>query len=265
MISGTPTAAGTSSFTVRVQDNVGLSDQQALSITIVQPAPPPAPSITTTTLPAGTIGQPYNQTLRASGGTGGLTWSLVPGTGTLPPGLNLDQTSGVISGTPIAPAATATFTVRVADAAGQDDTQGLSITINLPAPPAITSTTLPGGTVGQPYHQSLQATAGTGALTWSLAGGSLPGMLSLSPAGVISGTPTNAGISSFAVRVTDALNQSDTRSFSIGVNAANLEPGNGENQGSKDGQNQGRGKGPNDGPGKGKNEDKGKGKKERSD
>ena len=100
VISGTPTAAGTSSFTVRVQDAGGLADTQALSITINQPAPPPSPSITTTSLPAGTIGQPYSQTLRATGGTGGLTWSLVPGTGTLPQGLNLDQTTGVISGTP---------------------------------------------------------------------------------------------------------------------------------------------------------------------
>ena len=80
VISGTPTAAGTSPFTVRVQDAGGLADTQALSITINQPAPPPSPSITTTTLPAGTIGQPYNQTLQATGGTGGLTWSIVAGT-----------------------------------------------------------------------------------------------------------------------------------------------------------------------------------------
>ena len=79
VISGTPTAAGTSPFTVRVQDAGGLADTQALSITINQPAPPPSPSITTTTLPAGTIGQFYNQTLQATGGTGGLTWSIVAG------------------------------------------------------------------------------------------------------------------------------------------------------------------------------------------
>src|SRR6478672_2369718 len=155
VISGTPTAAGTSSFTVRVQDAGGLADTQALSITINQPAPPPAPNITTTTLPAGTIGQPYNQTLQATGGTGGLTWSITAGN--LPAGLNLNQTTGVISGTPIVPAGTSTFAVRVADAAGQDDTQALSITINLVNPPVITTTTLPGGTVGQAYSQTLQA------------------------------------------------------------------------------------------------------------
>ena len=45
-------------------------------------------------------------------------------------------------------------------------------------------------------------------------------MLSLSPAGVISGTPTNADTSNFTVRVTDTLNQSDTQDLSISVSAA---------------------------------------------
>jgi hypothetical protein len=246
VILGTPSAAGTSSFTVQVQDAGGVSDQQALSITINQPAPPPSPSITTTSLSAGTIGQAYSQTLQATGGTGGLTWSIV--TGTLPLGLNLNQTTGVISGTPIIPADTSRFTVRVADAAGQDDTQGLSITINLLNPPNITTTTLSGGIVGQPYNQTLQATGGFGTLTWSLSGGSLPPMLSLSPAGVISGTPTSAGTSNFTVTVTDTLNQSDTQSLSISrqnqgpgnQGPSNSGPGNGNGNG-----NGGRGNGQN--------------------
>ena len=213
-ISGTPTAAGTFPFTVRVQDTAGLADTQALSITINQATPP---TITTTTLPAGTIGQFYDQTLQASGGTGSRIWSIAAGN--LPAGLNLNQTTGVISGTPLVPAGTSTFTVRVADAAGQDDTQALSIIINLANPPNITTTTLPGGTVGQAYNQTLQATGGIGILTWTPSGGSLPAMLSLSPAGVISGTPTNAGTANFTVRVTDTLNQSDTQDLSIAVSA----------------------------------------------
>ena len=118
------------------------------------------------------------------------------------------------------PAGTSTFAVRVADAAGQDDTQALSIVINLSDPPNITTTTLPGGTVGQAYNQTLQATGGIGLLTWTISGGSLPAMLSLSPGGVISGTPTNAGTANFTVRVTDTLNQSDTQALSIAVSAA---------------------------------------------
>jgi hypothetical protein len=214
-ISGTPNVAGTSSFTVRVQDAGGLADTQVLSIQINLPA---GPNITTTSLSAGTIGQAYNQTLQATGGIGTRTWSIVAGN--LPTGLSLNQTTGVISGTPLVPDGTSSFTVRVADAAGQDDTQALSITINLANPPIITTTTLPGGTVGQPYSQTLQTTGGIGLLSWSLSSGSLPAMLSLSPNGVISGTPTNAGAANFTVRVADTLNQFDTQDLSIVVSAA---------------------------------------------
>jgi hypothetical protein len=108
----------------------------------------------------------------------------------------------------------------VLDAAGQSDQQALSIVINLSNPPDITTTTLPGGTVGQPYNQTLQASGGIGALTWTGTGGALPAMLSLSPDGVISGTPTTAGTANFTVRVTDTLGQSDTQSLSIVVSAA---------------------------------------------
>ena len=213
-IFGTPTVAGTSSFTVRVQDAGGLSDVRALAITINPPAPP---DIITTTLPAGTLGQPYNQTLQAIGGTGARTWSI--SAGSLPQDLNLDSTTGVISGTPTVPGPSS-FTVQVLDAAGQSDQQALSIVINLSNPPDITTTTLPGGTVGQPYNQTLQASGGIGALTWTGTGGALPAMLSLSPDGVISGTPTTAGTANFTVRVTDTLGQSDTQSLSIVVSAA---------------------------------------------
>jgi len=214
-IAGTPTAAGTSSFTVRVQDAGGLSDTQALSITINLPA---GPSITTTTLPAGTLGQFYNQTVQASGGVGSLTWSI--SAGTLPAGLNINSTTGVISGTPTV-ANTFSFTVRVQDAALRADTQALSIVINLINPPVITTTALPGGTVGQPYRQTVQATGGMGILTWSISSGSLPAMLNLDPTtGVISGTPTNSGTANFTVKATDTLGQSDTQALSIAVSAA---------------------------------------------
>jgi hypothetical protein len=131
-ISGTPTTQGTFNFTVTVTDSLGQSDTQALSIVINSAPPSPTPpEITTTSLAAGTVGETYSQTVEASGGTGGLTWSIVPGTGTLPSGLNLDPITGVISGTPLLPGGESTFTVRVADTTGQDDSQALSITINL--------------------------------------------------------------------------------------------------------------------------------------
>ena len=113
------------------------------------------------------------------------------------------------------PAGTSSFTVRVQDAGGQSDTQALSIVINLFNAPNITTTTLQGGIVGQSYNQTLQANGGIGALTWSVSPGSLPAGLTLSPAGTISGIPTNAGTSNFTVTVTDTFNQSDTQALSI--------------------------------------------------
>jgi hypothetical protein len=196
---------------------LGQSDARALSITIN--LPPPLNITTTSPLPGGSIGQTYNQTLQTTGGTGALTWSI--SAGTLPAGLNLDASTGTIAGTPVLPAGTSNFTVRVQDAFGQDDTQDLSITISLFNVPNITTTTLQGGTVNQPYNQSLAATGGIGALTWSISAGTLPQGLNIdSTTGVISGTPTTVETANFTVRVADTLLQSDTRDLSITISAA---------------------------------------------
>jgi hypothetical protein len=85
-------------------------------------------------------------------------------------------------------------------------------------PPTITTTTLPNGNVATPYSQQLQATGGSGSLTWAISGGSLPPGLGMDAAGLISGTPIVAGApSSFTVKVTDARQQSDTQDLSITI------------------------------------------------
>jgi large repetitive protein len=86
-----------------------MTVSRALSI-VVKPAPL---VITTTSLPAAAGGQPYSATLAATGGTTPYTWSL--SSGSLPPGLTLNPSTGVISGTPDV-AGTYTFTVAVTDA-----------------------------------------------------------------------------------------------------------------------------------------------------
>jgi|SRR5215469_3766225 len=217
-ITGTPVTVGTTSHTFTLQDSLSPPQavQKTLSLTI---NPPPAPlSITTTSLPAGTVGVPYNQTVNATGGTGPLTWSIVAGA--LPQNLGINPMTGVISGTPTA-AGTSSFTVQVADSTGHAVTQALSIVINLPAPPTITTPSpLPGGTVGQPYSETLTATGGTPPFAWSVSAGSLPANLTLSSTGTISGTPTTTGTSNFTVKVTDALSQSATKAFSLTISAA---------------------------------------------
>ncbi|MCJ7664202.1 MAG: Ig domain-containing protein, partial [Desulfobacterales bacterium] len=178
----------------------------------------PAPlSITTNTLPDGTVDVPYSQTLQATGGTGSYTWSTT--SGSLPAGLSLNTSTGLISGTPTA-AGTANFTAQVTDSASATDTQALSITINSPPPLNITTASLPDGNVGSAYSQTLQATGGTGSYNWSITSGSLPAGLSLTQSsGLISGTPTAAATSNFTVQVNDGSTTA-SKPLSITINPA---------------------------------------------
>ena len=122
VISGTPTALGSSSFTVRATGPTGLFDDQALAITVV--AAGNAPVITSTSLADGTQGVAYSQTIAATGATP-RTWSVVAGA--LPPGLTLNTSTGAITGTPTVPGGYP-FTVRLSNAVGAVELQ-LSIRV----------------------------------------------------------------------------------------------------------------------------------------
>src|SRR5215472_6072803 len=217
-ITGTPVTVGTTSHTFTLQDSLSppQAAQKTFTLTI---NPPPTPlSITTNSLLAGTVGQAYNQTVNAAGGTAPLTWSIVAGT--LPQNLGLNPMTGMISGTPTA-AGQSSFTVQVKDSGGPEQvvTQALSITINPPTPPTITtSSPLPAGTVSQAYSRTLQASGGCGTLSWMVSQGALPPGLTLSPTGTISGTPTHTGTFNFTVTVTDSLPQSGSKAFMLTIN-----------------------------------------------
>ena len=212
-LSGTPTAAGNSSFTITVADHSGATASSVMSM-VVSPAPL---SVTTPSLPGGTVGTAYSQMLTASGGTGGYTWAV--SSGAWPAGLSFTA-SGGISGTPIA-AGTANFTVTVTDSSKQSASKALSITV-APPPVTVTTASLPGGTVGTAYSQTLTASGGAGGYTWAVSSGTLPAGLSLGASGTISGTPTTAGTASFTVTVTDSSKGSASKALSIAVTAPPL-------------------------------------------
>lgn len=81
--------------------------------------------------------------------------------------------------------------------------------------PSITTNVLPTATVGQPYSATLQASGGLAPYTWSLNDGLLPTGLSLSPSGLISGTPVSTGSFKFDVLVTDAIKQTASLNLSM--------------------------------------------------
>jgi phosphodiesterase/alkaline phosphatase D-like protein len=172
---------------------------------------PPAPRITTVSLPGGAVGTPYSQTLTAAGGNGPYSWGLIGGT--LPSGLSLSL-SGTISGTPTT-VQVSQFTLQVSDSDGAVDTKPLSIAITSAPPPTVATSSLPNGTLGSSYDQTMAASGGTPPYQWSLASGALPPGLTLSTSGRLSGTPTQAGGFDFTVRVQDAAAQSVTRQLSL--------------------------------------------------
>jgi len=218
VISGTATAVGAGTFSVRVTDSYSKTADQALSIVVGQ-----AVQTTTTTLAAGMVGVAYSQTLVGSGGVTPYTWSIT--TGTLPAGLTLTGTTGVIAGTPTT-AGTSSFAVQVTDANGQLAAGALSINITSVSSLVITSASLPAGTVGSAYAQTLAASGGVAPYTWSVVGGGLPAGLTLGTAGVLSGTPTAAGTSTFTVSVADSASHTASVSLSLLVNTTTIPVGN---------------------------------------
>ncbi|MEK6657366.1 MAG: putative Ig domain-containing protein, partial [Nitrospirota bacterium] len=194
---------------------------------IVRIAYTQAPVIQTTTLPNGTVGASYNQTLQATGGTQPYIWSLT--NGSPPNGLSLNATTGNISGTPTAQG-TATFTIQVQDANSLTNSRQFSITIN-PQPVSLTiiTSSLSSATIGYSYNAILQATGQNTVLpyAWSLQSGTLPNGLIVSNSGndgVISGTSTQSGAFNLTIRVQDSAATPNvaTRDFTLAINKVQI-------------------------------------------
>jgi hypothetical protein len=172
------------------------------------------PVITTTTLNAMTVGVAFSQTLAASLGTPPYgNWHVVEGV--LPAGLSLNANTGVIGGTPTA-AGSDMVQISVEDNAGVSASTVFGWTVN-PVPLTITTNSLPNATAGSAYSQAFAAIGGVSPYTWSVALGTLQPGLSLSAAGVLSGTPTQGGTSNFTVRVADAQGSIATKVFTLTV------------------------------------------------
>nr|WP_242081595.1 putative Ig domain-containing protein [Xanthomonas indica] len=219
VLSGTPTVAGSFTFVIGVTDAGGFGGSHAYTLAIASPTL----VITPPTLPAAAIAASYSQALSTSGGTAPYSYALTAGA--LPSGMSLSA-GGVLSGTPTT-AGNFAFTVRVTDANAFTAAQAFTLTVASPTltlvPPS-----LPAGTAGTAYSQALSATGGTAPYSYSIATGALPAGLSLSPAGVLSGTPTQAGSFVFTATVTDStagVPGQASRSYTLSIAAPTLAPG----------------------------------------
>jgi hypothetical protein len=189
-ITGTPTADGTFTFTITASAG-GCTGLRSYTVTIA------CATITLPgSLPPATAGVSYSASAAASP-SGSYTYSLL--TGNLPSGLTLNTSTGAITGMPTI-AGTYNFTIK-AQAGNCSGTQSYSLTVSCPTI-TVSPNTLPNGTVGVGYSQTLSATPATGIYTFAVTAGSLPPGLLLSVPGVLSGTPTANGTFNFSVTAT---------------------------------------------------------------
>jgi dienelactone hydrolase len=215
VLSGTPMVTGTFNFTAQVTDGASAMATRAFSLKINTVT---ALGFTTSaTMPGGTAGVEYSRGISVTGGTSPYTQAVTAGA--LPPGLTL-ASNGLVTGTPTT-VGTFSFTDTVTDAVGATASRNFSITISATGP-SITTTTLPNGAVGAVYSQTPAATGGTSPYTWTVFSGALPGGLTLSIAGVISGTPTESGTFTFAVEVDDAASATASKTLSITIDASSV-------------------------------------------
>jgi Ice-binding-like/Putative Ig domain len=167
----------------------------------------PAISLSPSSLPNGRVAVAYSQTFTGSGGTAPYTFAVT--SGALPVGLTLTP-SGILAGTPTI-AGNPTVTIRVTDASGCTATLPYTIVVAaaLPPPPVcptitLAPTTLPNATPGVAYTQTITGSGGTAPYSFGVTAGALPAGMTLTPGGVLSGTPTASGIATFTIRGTDA-------------------------------------------------------------
>ena len=207
-ISGTPSASGTFGFDITATDANNCTGVNTYSVTIACPAITVNPG----TLPGGTIGVSYSETVSAVGGTTPHTFAVT--SGSLPTGLNLDSNTGLISGTPTA-LGTFNFDITATDSFGCTGITSYSVTISCPVI-TVNPGTLPGGTVGTLYDETVSGSGGTAPYTFAVTSGTLPDGLTLnSSTGQITGTPSAAGTFNFDVTATDANACTGVTSYSI--------------------------------------------------
>lgn len=167
--------------------------------------------VTTSPLPIFAYNASYSTTLSATDANGSVSYSIV--SGSIPSGLSLNSSSGVISGTPTSSSNT-TFTIRATDLGGNYVDRSFSMANA--SPTWVTGSILTTFTKNVSYSNQLSATDDSGnTMSYSLITGSLPTGLTLSSTGLISGTPTGSSPASFSVRATDNAGNYSDQSFTL--------------------------------------------------
>ncbi len=215
VLTGVATVEGTYTYSLTAFDDLQRSVTRSCSLQVQSRIQITSPRTTAR------VGVPYSSAVSASGGFGAYSFSLTAGA--LPSGLSLNTTSGSITGTPLVSGSSG-FRVRAQDNSNNVTQRDFSIVVLSRAPTPTLRCPLPNALADSFYRSSLSISA-SGALSFSIASGALPGGLNLDPAsGAISGVANAYGVFNFTARVNGAAAAPITTSCSIQV--APLPPAN---------------------------------------
>lgn len=218
-LTGTPTVSGTFNFTVTATDAHGQAGSRAYSVVVAVPVI----GLTPGSLASATAGAAYSQALTINGGIAPYT---VVQSGTLPTGISFDAGSRTFSGTPTQSGSFA-ISVTVTDSTGGTPatvTNNYTLTVAVPTL-SMTPASVPDAVAGVAYSQSFVASGGIAPYAYSVSAGALPAGLTLSAAGLLSGTPTVAGSFSFSVTAIDSTTGtagSVTNAYSMTLSAPTI-------------------------------------------
>ncbi|MCC7646669.1 Ig domain-containing protein, partial [Janthinobacterium sp. EB271-G4-3-1] len=214
-----PGYGGPDSFTYTASNGIGTSAPATVSITVGVPTV----SLTPASLPNATAETPYSATVTAAGGTAPYAYSV--SAGSLPAGLSLNTTTGVLSGTANV-AGSFSFSLRASDSStgvGAPFSATNSYTLTIAAAViTLTPGTLPAAATATAYSQQLTAAGGVGPYAYTVTSGSLPAGLTLSSGGLLSGTPTEAGSFTLTVQAQDAHQFVGAQSYTLAVSSPTL-------------------------------------------
>ena len=189
------------------------------TFTITGAMGPGEPVINTTTLPTAYVGEQYKQTLQATPGTAGnaLTWSV--SSSNLPDGLQLDESTGTISGTPTEAAiGSHTFTVQVSETTGGETlTATQELTLKVTKKLEITNAET-GFTLNRGEQVNISLTANLEGATWKVTDGQLPSGLYLQSGAIVGTVSSNATSGEYQVAVqASADGQTATKVFTFTI------------------------------------------------
>ncbi len=222
-VTGTPTTAGTYTFTYSLTDGDGEQSQADITVIVAAADTTPVAVNDNFTFTVGTFST-ADLSLNDDPANGPSTWAFTDAFPSVPPGMTLNPSTGVISGTPttvgvyqdqynitdndgdVSAQATYTITIQAANTgaptATNDDlgTVPCDVALNFSV---ATNDALGDGTAGQ--H------------TWAFVSGAIPPGLTLSSAGLLAGTPTTPGSYQFTYSLQDVDGDQDTATVTVVV------------------------------------------------